>query len=35
MRRAGRRPPEGVTAQMVDAMFEPLPEGEKWTPLPE
>lgn len=27
--------PEDVTPDMVDAMFEPLPDGEKWTPLPE
>jgi enoyl-CoA hydratase len=27
--------PEEVTEEMVDAMFAPLGEGEKWTPLPE
>jgi enoyl-CoA hydratase len=27
--------PEDVTDAMVDAMFEPLPDGERWTPLPE
>ncbi len=27
--------PEAVTSEMVDAMFEPLPEHEKWTPLAE
>lgn len=25
---------EGVTDQVVDAIFAPLPEGEEWTPLP-
>lgn len=27
--------PEEVTEEMVAAMFEPLPDGEEWTPLPE
>jgi len=27
--------PEQVTDAVVDAMFEPLPEGERWTPFPE
>ncbi len=25
--------PEGVTEDMIDAIFAPLPEGEEWTPL--
>ena len=25
--------PEGVTDEMIDRIFEPLPEGEAWTPL--
>jgi len=27
--------PDQVTDAVVDAMFEPLPEGERWTPFPE
>jgi enoyl-CoA hydratase len=27
--------PEGVTDALVDSMFAPLPDGQKWTPLPE
>ncbi|HEY0114170.1 MAG TPA: enoyl-CoA hydratase/isomerase family protein, partial [Allosphingosinicella sp.] len=27
--------PEEVTEEMIDAMFAPLPDGQKWTPLPE
>jgi enoyl-CoA hydratase len=27
--------PEAVTEAVVDAMFQPLPDGQKWTPLPE
>jgi enoyl-CoA hydratase len=27
--------PEEVTDEMIDAMFEPLPSGQQWTPLPE
>ncbi len=27
--------PEEVTDDLVDRMFEPLPDGQKWTPLPE
>jgi enoyl-CoA hydratase len=26
--------PEGVTPQMIDTIFGPLPDGEEWTPLP-
>lgn len=26
--------PEGMTQEMVDAIFAPLPEGEEWTPFP-
>ena len=26
--------PEGVTEEMLDAMFAPLPAGEEWTPFP-
>ena len=26
--------PEGVTAEMLDAIFAPLPEGEEWSPFP-
>lgn len=26
--------PEAVTAEMLDAIFAPLPEGEEWTPFP-
>lgn len=27
--------PEGVTDEMLDALFAPLPKGEEWTPFPE
>ena len=27
--------PEGVTDEMLDALFAPLPRGEEWTPFPE
>jgi len=27
--------PEGVTNEMLDVLFEPLPKGEAWTPFPE
>ncbi len=27
--------PEAVSDAMLDALFEPLPEGERWTPFPE
>jgi enoyl-CoA hydratase len=27
--------PEGVTGQMLDAIFAPLPPGEEWSPLPQ
>jgi len=27
--------PEGVTEEMLDALFAPLPKGEEWTPFPE
>jgi enoyl-CoA hydratase len=27
--------PEEVSPEMIDAMFEPLGDGQKWTPLPE
>lgn len=27
--------PEGVTGEMLDALFAPLPPGEQWTPFPE
>ena len=27
--------PEGVTQDMVDAVFAPMPNGEEWTPFPE
>lgn len=27
--------PEEVTDELMDAMFAPLPDGQKWTPLPE
>ncbi|MBA3576779.1 MAG: enoyl-CoA hydratase/isomerase family protein [Sphingomonas sp.] len=27
--------PEGVTDEMLDALFAPLPRGEQWTPFPE
>lgn len=27
--------PEGVTDEMLDAIFAPLPEGEEWTPFPD
>jgi enoyl-CoA hydratase len=27
--------PEGVTEEMLDALFAPLPPGEQWTPFPE
>jgi len=26
--------PEGVTEDLLDAIFAPLPEGEEWVPLP-
>jgi enoyl-CoA hydratase len=26
--------PEEVTEEMLDALFEPLPEGQSWTPYP-
>ncbi len=26
--------PDGVTDEMLDALFAPLPEGERWTPFP-
>jgi enoyl-CoA hydratase len=27
--------PEGVTEEMLDVLFEPLPDTEAWTPFPE
>ena len=27
--------PEGVTSEMLDEIFAPLPEGEEWTPFPQ
>ena len=26
--------PEGVTDEMLDAIFAPLPDGQEWTPFP-
>ena len=25
--------PEGVSEELIDSIFAPLPEGEEWTPL--
>jgi enoyl-CoA hydratase len=39
-RRQGQRPrwnpatPEGVTDDLIEAIFAPLPANEEWTPLP-
>jgi enoyl-CoA hydratase len=27
--------PEGVTEELVESLFAPLPPGEEWTPLPD